>query len=57
MFETHYTERHKPFRIHTQRSACLTLYNNTKINDSNCKYAIYYDAVYNISDNLESFKF
>jgi cobalt/nickel transport system permease protein len=33
-------------RIHTQRSACLTLCGSFKINDSNGEYAIYYDAVY-----------
>jgi hypothetical protein len=41
-----YTERHKSLRIHTQRSACLTLCGSFKINDSNGEYAIYYDAVY-----------
>jgi hypothetical protein len=43
----HYIERHKSLRIHTQRSACLTLCGSFKINDSNGEYAIYYDAVYN----------
>jgi hypothetical protein len=41
-----YTERHKSLRIHTQRSACLTLCGSFKINDSNGENAIYYDAVY-----------
>ncbi len=41
-----YTERYKSLRIHTQRSACLTLFGNFNINDSKGKYAIYYDAVY-----------
>jgi hypothetical protein len=41
-----YTERHKSLRIHTQRSACLTLFGNFNINDSKGKYAIYCDAVY-----------
>jgi hypothetical protein len=46
-----YTERHKSFRIHTQRSACLTLYCRAKINDSKGEYAIYYDAVYKLLGN------
>jgi hypothetical protein len=45
-FQHIYTERHKSLRIHTQRSACLTLCGSFKINDSNGEYAIYYDAVY-----------
>jgi hypothetical protein len=43
-----YTERYKSLRIHTQRSACLTLYGSFKINDSKGEYAIYYDAVYRL---------
>jgi hypothetical protein len=42
-----YTEGHRSFRIHTQRSACITLYGGSKINDLKGEYAIYYDAVYN----------
>ena len=36
-------------RIHTQRSACLTLYGSFKINDSKGEYAICYDAVYSLN--------
>jgi hypothetical protein len=42
-------------RIHTQRSACLTLCGSFKINDSNGEYAIYYDAVYNFLFNCPLF--
>ena len=41
------TERHKSFRIHTQRSACLTRYGGFKISSLKGKYAIYNNAVYN----------
>jgi hypothetical protein len=44
-FDSFYTERRKSLRIHTQRSACLTLNGSFKINDSKGEYAINYNAV------------